>query len=73
MGNTLEQWRAAIGGFNQPVKSKFRLQTLQVKCRFFLSVGIRTVLFLLLVVKGVESNPDPTNPTDTGRGRGRGR
>ena len=76
MGNTVEQWRAAIGGFCQPVKSKCRLQTLQVKCRTFLSLSIRTVLFLLLVVEGVESNPGPpgpSDPTDNVRGRGRGR
>ena len=30
-----------------------------MKCRTFLSLSIKTVLFLLLVVEGVESNPGP--------------
>ena len=72
MGNSVEQWRASIGGFCQPVKSKSRLKTLQVKCRTFVSLAIRITLFLLLVVEGVEANPGPprSNPADPGRGRG---
>ena len=72
MGNTVEHWRAEIGGFCQPVKPKSLLKSLHVKDKTFISLGIRVVLFLLLVVEGVESNPGPGPPKSTAPGRGRG-
>ena len=72
MGNTVEQWRAVIGGFNQPMKSKSLFKSLRVKDKTFISLGIRVVLFLLLVVGGVESNPGPGPPKSTASGHGRG-
>ena len=84
MGDTLELWRARIGCFVQPVKTRSRIQTLSVSA-FSVSLAIRLTLFLLLVVHGVESNPGPgssingaaadsgdTRGRGTGRGRGRG-
>ncbi|MEW8546813.1 MAG: hypothetical protein AB2693_25140 [Candidatus Thiodiazotropha sp.] len=56
MGITLEQWRAVIGCFSQPVKSVSRLKTLKMK---YVSLSVRVLLFYLLVVEGIESNPGP--------------
>ena len=73
MGNTVEQWRATIGGFCQPVKTKTRLKTINIKNSTCISLAIKVVLFMLLVVEGVESNPGPrSNTNDPSRGRGRG-
>ena len=62
MGNTVEQSCAAIGGFCKPVKSKSLLKSLHVKDKTFISLGIRVVLFLLLVVEGVGSKSEPGSP-----------
>ena len=59
MGNTLNQWRAAVGGFCQPVKCKTRFKTLQIRYHCFMSLGLRTLLLVLLVAQGVEPNPGP--------------
>ena len=65
MGIDTVSWRQRIGCFSQPIKSKSHTQTLTIGR---ISVIIRLLLFLLLVVHGVESNPGP----ETVRGRGRG-
>ena len=71
MGNTVEQWRATIVGFCQPVKTKTRLKTINVKYSTSISLAIKVVLFMLLAVEGVESNPGPrSNTNDPSRGRG---
>ena len=76
MGDTLQQWRARIGCFAQPVKSKTHLQTLCIN-KNSIGIAIRILLFFLLVVQGIESNPGPGSQTgSTGsdvRGRGSGR
>ena len=73
MGIRTAQWRARIGLFSQPIKSKVHLQTLTITSKY-LSLGIRFMLFLLLVTEGVESNPGPqrTRSNVSNRGRGRG-
>ena len=58
MGICVIQWRARIGLFSQPVKYRVHLQTLVVTVKY-MSFSIRLVLFLLLVVEGIESNPGP--------------
>ena len=80
MGIGLELWRARIGTFTQPAKSKTRLSVLKL---YGVSLCIRTLLFLLLAVYGVETNPGPghgSQERSAGRGgnssafsRGRGR
>ena len=76
MGDTLQQWRARVGCFAQPVKSKTHLQTLCIN-KNSIGIAIRILLFFLLVVQGIESNPGPGSQTgSTGsdvRGRGSGR
>ena len=62
MGVTVEQWRAKIGSFSQPFKTKSRLETLKWKS---VSLALRLVLFFLLVAEGIEANPGPGS-----RGRG---
>ena len=64
MGVTVEQWRAKIGSFLQPVKSKTRLDTLKCNVKS-LTLAIRLLLFFLLVAEGIEANPGPAS-----RGRG---
>ena len=71
MGIDIDIWRKRIGGFSQPFKGRFPLETLKLK---HLSLYIRVCLFLLLVVQGVETNPGP-NPapsfgTSSGPARG---
>ena len=86
MGVTIEVWRQRIGTFSQPVRCKSAFNTLQLKSKY-ISLCIRTVLFLMLVVQGVESNPGPPpgsinysehiadhiNSQSYGRGGSRGR
>ena len=57
-----------IGRFCQPLKSKTRLKTLKLK---YVTLSIRILLFLLLVVEGVESHPGPSRGDRGSRG-GRG-
>ena len=72
MGNTVEQWRATIGGFCQPVKTITRLKKIKVKYSTCISLAIKVVLFMMLVVEGVGSNPAPrSNTNDPSQGRGR--
>ena len=66
MGIDVCQWRCRIGCFLQPVKIKSHMQTLKITSRS-MSIAIRTVLFLLLFVYGIEANPGPVNG---GSGRG---
>ena len=66
MGISTEQWRSTIGCFSQPLKSITRLKNIKLRYSACVSFGVRTLLFLLLVVEGVEANPGPP------RGRGRG-
>ena len=61
MGNTIEQWRCRIGRFAQPLKCRSRLKTLTLK---YMSMGLRIVLFYMLLVQCIEFNPGPP------RGRG---
>ena len=68
MGNMLNQWRAAVGGFCQPVKCKTRFKTLQIRYHCFMSLGLRTLLLVLLVAQGVEPNPGPPGGSFAGRG-----
>ncbi|KAH3727943.1 hypothetical protein DPMN_053889 [Dreissena polymorpha] len=56
MGISVQQWRAKIGTFSQPVKCKQTLQTLKP---MGLSLAIKAVLFYLLLAQCVESNPGP--------------
>ena len=65
MGISTEQWRITIGCFSQPFKSIDRLKTIKIRYTVFTSLGVRTLMFILLVVQGVEANPCPP------RGRGR--
>ncbi|MES9883749.1 MAG: hypothetical protein ABW185_23095 [Sedimenticola sp.] len=62
----MDQWRSRIGCFTQPRKCRTHIQTLSVD-RHTLSLGIRTILFFLLVAHGVESNPGP-RPGNRGSG-----
>ena len=55
----------AIGRFCLPMKSKTRLKTLKLK---YVTLSIRILLFLLLVVEGVESHPGPPRGGRGGRG-----
>lgn len=69
MGVSIQQWRAVIGCFSQPLKVRTRLKTLSLK---YVSLSVRILLFFLLVVEGVEANPGPPKSV-SGRGsRGRG-
>ena len=68
MGINIASWRQRIGCFSQPIKSICHIQTLIIK---HVSVAARMLLFLLLVVHGVEANPGPD--CDRGRGKGSGR
>lgn len=71
MGIDINQWRARIGCFSQPVKKFIHIQTLKIK---HVSFALRLVLFLLLVVQGIESNPGPRPGRNSGvRGRGSNR
>lgn len=70
MGIDSDQWRARIGCFSQPVKKVVHIQTLKIK---HVSFALRLVLFLLLVVQGIESNPGPRSGRNGTRGRGSNR
>ena len=71
MGIDICQWRARIGCFSQLVKKCIHIQTLKIK---HVSFALRLVLFLLLVVQGIESNPGPRPGRNSGaRGRGTNR
>ena len=84
MGIGVEQWRQRIGTFSQPVRCSSAFPHLIVRSQY-ISLGIRILLFLMLVTQGVESNPGPgsrSNGSETsaanqimtqtyGRGRGR--
>ena len=70
MGRDISQWRARIGCFTQPLKITLHIQTIKVKNVSFV---IRLLLFLLLVVQGIESNPGPGPNDARGRGKPRGR
>ena len=84
MGISLEQWRQRIGTFSQPVRCSSPIPTIKLRAKY-LSLGIRILLFLMLVTQDVESNPGPGSsnsegyPADHiesqsyGRGGGRGR
>ena len=80
MGIEISLWRARVGSFSQPIECKSVFPVLKV-CGVLLCV--RVVLFLLLAVNGVETNPGPgpggSGAADKGRGgstssssRGRG-
>ena len=81
MGITVEQWRAVIGCFSQPVRVKCKIQTLRLRYNACMSLSIGLLLFALLVVEGIEANPGPgprgggaESGTERGyRGRGSGR
>ncbi|KAH3747203.1 hypothetical protein DPMN_181624 [Dreissena polymorpha] len=64
MGISVQQWRAKIGTFSQPVKCK---QTFQKLKPMGLSLAIKAVIFYLLLAQCVESNPGPPK---TGRKSG---
>ena len=59
MGNSLEQWRAAVGCFSQPATCKSALKSLKLKYSTYMSLSIRLLLFILLTVEGIESNQGP--------------
>ena len=65
MGFSTEQWRITIGCFSQPFKSIDRLKTIKMGYTVLISLSVQTLMFILLVVQGVEANPGPP------RGRGR--
>ena len=80
MGIEISLWRAQFGSFSQPIKCKTVFPVLRVCCVF---MCVRVLLFLLLAVNGVETNPGPgtggSNAAEKGRGgstsalsRGRG-
>ncbi|KAH3694656.1 hypothetical protein DPMN_082096 [Dreissena polymorpha] len=69
MGISVQQLRAKIGTFSQPVKCK---QTFKTFKPMGLSLAIKAVLFYLLLAQCVESNPGPPKTgrnSDTIRGR----
>ena len=79
MGIDIVFWRVRIGTFIQPAKCHSRIPVLTITG---MSLYIRTLLFLLLAVYGVETNPGPVNgPGTLGKGgatgssssKGRGR
>lgn len=67
MGISLQQWRAKIGTFIQPNKSRVSTKTLELK---YVSLCIRTVLFYLLIAEGIEVNPGPPTRRGTQGSRG---
>ena len=72
MGIGIDLWRARIGTFTRPVTTKTCLAVLKL---YGVSLCIRTLLFLLLAVYGVETNPGPTpgsghNSQDKSAGKG---
>ena len=68
MGVDIVLWRVRIGTFIQPVKCRSRIPVLTVSG---MSLYIRALLFLLLAVYGVETNPEPgTGPGAQSRGGG---
>ena len=65
MGISVEQWRQRIGTFSQPVRCSSAFPHLIVRSTY-ISLGIRILLFLMLVTQGVESNPGPgSNGSET--------
>lgn len=56
MGIDVSLWRARIGTFTQPLARRGWVQGLKL---MGVSLCIRTVLFYLLVVHGIEMNPGP--------------
>ena len=79
MGISTELWRARIGCFVQPQKCKVHLRGIKLGS---LSLSIRILLFTLLAVHCVETNPGPPKPSRGGSssspggasfGAGRGR
>ena len=73
MGISIEQWRAVVGCFSQPARTKTRLKLLNIRYGAHLSLSIRLLLFALLTVAGIESNPGPATGTTGNRGRGAAR
>ena len=73
MGISIEQWRAVVGCFSQPARTKTRLKLLNIRYGAHLSLSIRLLMFALLTVAGVESNPGPATGTTGNRGRGAAR
>ena len=72
MGDTLQQWRSRIGCFTQPAKNKTHFQTLCIS-KNCISIGLRVMLFLMLVAQGIESNPGPGSDSAAAGGDVRGR
>ena len=78
MGIEISLWRARVGTFSQPIKCKTTFPVLRVNG---VLLCVRVLLFLLLAVNGVETNPGPgsgSGAAEKGRGgsaasRGRGR
>ena len=78
MGIEISLWRARVGTFSQPIKCKTTFPVLRVNG---VLLCVRVLLFLLLAVNGVETNPGPgsgSSAAEKGRGgsaasRGRGR
>ena len=63
MGISTELWRARIGCFVQPQKCKVHLRGIKLGS---LSLSIRILLFTLLAVHCVETNPGPPKPSRGG-------
>ena len=63
-------WRARVGTFSQPIKCRTALPVLRITG---VLLGVRVLLFLLLAVNGVETNPGPlagSGVHDKGKGKG---
>lgn len=70
MGIPPEVWRARIGSFAQPMKTKsssHNTNNQPASVPVIVSLCIRMLLFSLLVIQGIESN---LGPLSSGRGRG---
>ena len=67
-GIELSLWRARVGTFSQPIKCKTTFPVLRVNG---VLLCVRVLLFLLLAVNGVETNPGPGSGSDAAeKGRG---
>ena len=70
MGIEIALWRARVGTFSQPIKCRTALPVLRITG---VLLGVRVMMFLLLAVNGVETNPGPLAGSYVpGKGKGKG-